>query len=163
MERLRGLLYYRHLSSTYLLTTYRLYLEVLRSTRSAYATLVVGANWITLMLEKDVERRLKRLEDWGFLVLKFRTPGYSGTMDRIILRPTYAPGPPIVVEVKRPGETERRLQECRRDEWRKRGVDVRNACSTIDEIDNLIVDLKIEVHIARANALAAEAVYRLLG
>lgn len=96
------------------------------------------------MLEHAVEQRLKRLEDHGFLVLKLRTPGYNGTMDRLILRPKYAPGPPLVVEIKRPGKEPRLLQQKVAENWRERGVDVREYCDTYEKVDVLIATLLYE-------------------
>lgn len=90
------------------------------------------------MLESKVEARLKRLEDHGFKVLKLKTPGVSGVPDRMILRPKYAPGPPVFVELKRPGKEERPLQAAVRDDWRDRGVVVADRCSTYEQVDLLI-------------------------
>lgn len=98
------------------------------------------------MLEAVVEARLKRLEDRGWKVLKLRTPGYNGPMDRLLLRPTYAPGPPVFVEIKRPGKEERPLQAGVRDNWRARGVDVRDMCDTIEKVDALIGRLLNETY-----------------
>lgn len=90
------------------------------------------------VLEKVIEKRLKSgLENRGFKVLKLTTPGTNGTPDRLILRPTWSPGPPWVVELKRPKKTERRLQELVREEWRQRGVlvlDMVNTCEQVDEL-----------------------------
>jgi hypothetical protein len=93
------------------------------------------------MLEAQVERRLKRLEAYGFKVLKFRTPGYNGVMDRLILWPKSNPKPPTVVELKRPGKEPRLLQERVAIDWRQRGVDVRDYCDTIEKVDKLILEL----------------------
>jgi hypothetical protein len=49
------------------------------------------------MKEAVVEGRLKRLERSGFKVLKLRTPGYNGAMDRLILWPTYAPTSAVLI------------------------------------------------------------------
>jgi hypothetical protein len=98
------------------------------------------------MLEAVVEARLKRLEGYGFEVLKLRTPGYNGTKDRLILAPVWSPSPkgPAFVEIKRPGKSERALQEAVRDDWRKRGCDVRDMCSTLDEVEILCDTLLME-------------------
>lgn len=93
------------------------------------------------MLEKTVELRLKRLEGMGFKVLKLRTPGVSGVPDRMILRPKYAPGPPMFVELKAPRKHERALQAAVRGDWRLRGVDVLDMCDTVEKVDALIDDL----------------------
>lgn len=89
------------------------------------------------MLEAVVEARLKRLEGYGFEVLKLRTPGYNGTKDRVILMPKWSPAAPAFVEIKRPGKSERALQIAVRDDWRARGCDVRDMCSTLEEVDQL--------------------------
>jgi hypothetical protein len=95
--------------------------------------------------EAVVEGRLKRLERCGFRVLKLRTPGYNGAMDRLILWPTYAPRPPSFVELKRPGEAPRPLQIAGANEWRSRGCDVRPYCDTVEAVDALCTTLIIEL------------------
>lgn len=98
------------------------------------------------MLEAVVEARLKVLERYGFEVLKLRTPGYNGTKDRLILAPKWSPSPkgPAFVEIKRPGKEERALQAAVRDDWRARGCDVRDMCSSFEEIDLLVARLLCE-------------------
>ena len=94
------------------------------------------------MLEASVEKRLKqRLEKYGFKVLKLTTPGASGTPDRMILRPSLFPGPPWFVECKRPGKTERRLQELVRDEWRARGLLVLDVCDSYERVETIVFEL----------------------
>lgn len=91
------------------------------------------------MLESKVEDRLKdKLQGKGFKVLKLTTPGTNGTMDRMILRPTWSPGAPWFVELKRPGKHERRLQEIVRDEWRARGCCVWPSISTYELVDQFV-------------------------
>ncbi len=97
------------------------------------------------MLEGYVEGKLKRLEAYGFKVLKLRTPGYSGTKDRLILWPTWSPGNgPVMVECKAPGKHERALQEAVRNDWRARGCDVRDMVSTPEEVEALTDTLLVE-------------------
>ena len=85
-----------------------------------------------------VEEHLKkRLEECGFKVLKLTTPGNSGTMDRMILCPTWSPGSPYFVECKRPGKAERRLQQLVRDEWRARGCKVLDVCDTYERVHEI--------------------------
>lgn len=92
-----------------------------------------------VVLEAKVEGRLTEgLTGYGFKVLKLTTPGTAGTPDRLILRPLWSPGPPWVIEVKRPKKNERRLQELVRDEWRKRGVRVLDMVNTYELVDALI-------------------------
>lgn len=94
------------------------------------------------MKEAPVEQRLKtKLEAHGFKVLKLTTPGTNGVPDRMILRPTWSPGPPWFVECKRPGKTERRLQELVRDKWRARGVNVLDVCDTYERVDETLETL----------------------
>lgn len=94
------------------------------------------------MKETPVEQRLvKGLTAQGFKVLKLTTPGTMGTMDRLILRPKWSPGPPWVIEVKRPKKHERRLQELVRDDWRARGVLVLDMVDTYEKVDALIETL----------------------
>jgi hypothetical protein len=90
------------------------------------------------MKEAPVEQRLKaKLEAHGFKVLKLVTPGTAGTMDRLILRPRWSPGPPWVIEAKRPRKSEERLQEIVRDDWRSRGVLVLDMVDTYEKVDAL--------------------------
>lgn len=98
------------------------------------------------MLESVVEGKLKRLEGFGFKSLKLRTPGYNGTKDRLILWPTWSPGPrgPVMVECKAPGKHERALQEAVRKDWIARGCDVREMVDTPAKVDALCGALLIE-------------------
>lgn len=96
------------------------------------------------MKEATVEGALKMLEGWGFKQLKLKTPGTSGTKDRLILMPTWAPAPPAFVELKRPGKEERPLQAAVRDDWRARGCDVRDMCDTVFKVHLLCSVLLVE-------------------
>jgi len=96
------------------------------------------------MLEAPVENRLKKLEDYGFKVSKFVTPGRSGSQDRIIYWPKWSPAPPVFVEIKRPGKKERPLQAAVRDDMKARGCDVRDMCDTYEKIDHLVETLFYE-------------------
>lgn len=90
------------------------------------------------MKEAPVEKRLKLvLECFGCQVVKLVTEGTSGAMDRLILRPRWSPGAPWLVECKQPGKTERLLQECRREDWRKRGVQVLDVCDSIERANEI--------------------------
>lgn len=94
------------------------------------------------MKEAPVEKRLvDGLTKYGFLVLKLTTPGHNGTPDRLILRPVWSPGPPWVIELKRPKKTEERLQEIVRDQWRARGVLVLDMVNTYELVDALVARL----------------------
>jgi hypothetical protein len=89
--------------------------------------------------EAPVEKRLvDKLTALGFKVLKLTTPGTNGTPDRLILRPTWSPGPPWVIELKRPGKSERRLQEVVRDDWRRRGVLVLDMVNDYEQVDAIV-------------------------
>lgn len=106
------------------------------------------------MKESVVELFLKeRLESNGFKVLKLVTPGHSGTMDRLILRPVWSPGAPFFVECKRPKEKERLLQEKVRDEWRKRGCQVLDVCDTKDRVAEIHTYLSALCHRERIDGL----------
>lgn len=97
------------------------------------------------MREAAVEGRLHSLRRHGFMVLKFRTPGCNGVMDRIILWPKYAPRPPTFVELKRPGEVPRALQAAMAEDFTARGCDVREYCDTIEKVDALCDQLVSEL------------------
>lgn len=95
-----------------------------------------------MILESEVEQTLKRkLTDYGFLVLKLYTPGHIGVMDRMILRPRYSPGPPMFVEVKRPGKRVRKLQRAVGEDWKRRGAEVLSPVSSLHEVEQLCHDL----------------------
>lgn len=86
--------------------------------------------------ESDIERKLReRLSEYGFKVLKLYTPGNTGTMDRMILRPRYSPGPPLFVELKRPGKKLRPLQLAIGQDWKKRGCIVLTPITSIVECE----------------------------
>lgn len=95
--------------------------------------------------ESQIEDRLvDGLTAKGFKVLKLTTPGHNGTPDRLILRPRWSPGPPWVIELKRPKKHERLLQEKVRDDWRARGVLVLDMVNTYEQVDALIEKLCTE-------------------
>lgn len=94
------------------------------------------------MKEAPVEKRLvDGLTAQGFKVLKLTTPGTQFTPDRLILRPKWSPGPPWVIEMKRPGKREERGQELTRDDWRARGVLVLDMVDTYEKVDALVAQL----------------------
>lgn len=94
------------------------------------------------MKEAPVEQRLvDKLTEFGFKVLKLTTPGTNGTPDRLILRPKWSPGPPWIIEIKRPRKHEARLQELVRDDWRERGVLVLEMVDTYEKVDSLVFQL----------------------
>jgi hypothetical protein len=96
------------------------------------------------MKEEFVEHRLVTMLDaGGFKALKLTTPGTNGTMDRMILRPKWSPGAPWFVELKRPGKSERRLQEIVRDDWRARGCNVWPCIDTYELVDQFVQHLKL--------------------
>jgi hypothetical protein len=89
-----------------------------------------------MIIESDIERTLReRLNEYGFKVLKLYTPGNTGTMDRMILRPRYSPGPPMFVELKRPGKKLRPLQVAIGREWKQRGCMVLTPITTPHECE----------------------------
>jgi len=75
--------------------------------------------------ESAIERHFKLLlEGRGFKVVKLVTPGTAGVPDRLILRPRYWPGPPMMVEFKKPKEPLRKLQAAVALDYQARGVHV---------------------------------------
>lgn len=93
------------------------------------------------MKESVVEDRLKKLQDYGFKVLKLRTPGYNGVPDRMILWPKTHPGAPMFVELKAPKKDLRPLQDGVANDWTMRGVIVLPMCDTVEKVDALIIRL----------------------
>ncbi len=74
------------------------------------------------MREKEVEKYLiRQVRKSGGLCLKFISPGWSGAPDRLCLWPNRRLK---FVEVKRPGEGLRPLQERRVEELREMGFEV---------------------------------------
>ncbi|WP_295075661.1 VRR-NUC domain-containing protein [Ruminococcus sp.] len=74
------------------------------------------------MLEREVERKLvKAVRDRKGVCWKFVSPGTAGVPDRIILMPA---GRIAFVEVKKPGETPRKLQLSRHRLLRRLGFKV---------------------------------------
>jgi len=86
------------------------------------------------MLERSIELRLVRglsVIDRRISVMKFTPRGRVGYQDRIVLLPG---GIALFVELKRPGETLRKLQEHTREEIQKLGFVVVVA-DTNDRVD----------------------------
>lgn len=74
------------------------------------------------MLEKDLEQLFrKQLTELGCLPLKFVSPGMAGVPDRIVLIPG---GQVLFVELKRPGEVLRPLQQYTADRFCRLGFPV---------------------------------------
>lgn len=91
------------------------------------------------MKEAPVEGRLRtKLESRGFKVLKLVTPGNTGTPDRMILRPTWSPGPPWFVELKRPGKEPTRQQELIAQNWICRGAKVLPFIDSYERVDETV-------------------------
>lgn len=75
------------------------------------------------MLEKDLEAKLtKRIKSLGGWPAKFVSPGMSGVPDRILLLPG---GKMLFVEMKKPGQKLRPLQEKRKRDLEEMGFLVR--------------------------------------
>jgi len=99
-----------------------------------------------MVLESEVERHLiRRLTEYGFKVLKLTTPGNTGVMDRLILRPKYSPGPPMFLELKRPGKKLRALQFAVGEDWKARGCLVLKPCTSLGEVDQCCTDLIAQI------------------
>ena len=97
--------------------------------------------------EDKLRKRVKALGH-GARCLKFVSPGFSGVPDRMILLPG---GNLIFVEMKKPGETERKRQEYVHGILRKLGFEV---FATIDSME------RIEVVIDRCKeVLRSEGLY----
>lgn len=109
------------------------------------------------MLEGKIERSFKAwVEGRGFKLLKLYTPGDAGSMDRLLLRPRYWPGPPMVVEFKQPGKALRPLQRAKADDWRKRGVIVLPVIDSLDRAAEIRDYLFRESHDAYALAVESQ-------
>jgi hypothetical protein len=92
--------------------------------------------------ESDIERKLKQLlEDEGFKVLKLYTPGHTGVMDRMILRPKYSPGAPMFVELKKDGKKLRPLQIAIGSDWLQRGCKVLRPITNMHEMEQTAAEL----------------------
>lgn len=88
------------------------------------------------MLEKDIERKLKkRVEELGCLCLKFESPGFTGVPDRLILMPG---GEVIFVELKAPGQKERPRQEYVHKLLRRMGFMVIGSVDGDEGIDRVV-------------------------
>ncbi|MCI8388998.1 MAG: VRR-NUC domain-containing protein [Clostridiales bacterium] len=90
------------------------------------------------MLEKEIERRMKRaVEERGGMCCKFVSPGNPGVPDRMILIPG---GRIVFVELKTETGRLAKIQEWQISEMRKRGADVRvvwgwsDAADLLDEV-----------------------------
>lgn len=74
-------------------------------------------------LEKEVEAMLrKRVNNIGGLFYKFVSPGNNGVPDRIAVLPG---GKVYFIELKKDGETPRKLQVWQQNRLRRLGCDVR--------------------------------------
>lgn len=90
------------------------------------------------MLERAVEKRFKtRLESYGFKVIKFTSVGTVGVPDRMIMRPTWSPGPPFFCELKRPNEEPTRAQIHTMEDMVDRGCIVLDFCNSYERVDTI--------------------------
>lgn len=82
------------------------------------------------LIENDIETTLHDLcKENKILCYKFVSPGNSGVPDRLLI----GNGKIIFVELKKPGETPRKLQEITHKHMRAQGADVR----VIDSLDGV--------------------------
>jgi hypothetical protein len=91
------------------------------------------------ILEKEIEEKLKvSLESLGCMVFKFVSPGRAGVPDRLILLPG---GSCFFVELKRPGQKLRPLQQFWKDKLMAQG-----ACyylvDSFEAVDEVVMDAK---------------------
>ncbi|SDJ76520.1 VRR-NUC domain-containing protein [Salimicrobium halophilum] len=87
------------------------------------------------MRERDVEKHLKtNIEKRNGWCVKFESPGLSGVPDRICMLPG---GRLYFVEVKRPGQKLRKLQEKRKKQFENLGQHV-YAVSSKEEVDEFM-------------------------
>ena len=110
---------------------------------------------MSIVLEKDIERNLKKLvESRGGRCLKWVCPGWSGVPDRILL----LPGAHVLfVETKRPkGGKASKLQE----KWKKWLTDLGFVCFHVfneQDLKALEIFLKLHAHeLARAETRASK-------
>ena len=95
-----------------------------------------------MILETDIEQYIRKsLEAKGFKVIKLVTPGTTGVMDRMILRPRYWPGPPMFLEIKRGGKELRAKQTAIAKDWERRGLVVLPSVHGMDEAKIAVGDL----------------------
>ena len=110
-----------------------------------YITVNVAAvklDGLVVINESEIERELcAQLTAYGFKVLKLYTPGNTGTMDRMILRPRYSPGPPMFIELKRPRKKLRPLQAAIAVDWTVRGCIVLKPCTDMGEVNERCMQL----------------------
>lgn len=87
--------------------------------------------------EKSIENYLSRkVRQAGGLCWKFASPGRSGVPDRLVLFKGFA----VFVELKRPGQKPRELQQIRMNELRDVGAWV-EVISNKDEADTFLAKL----------------------
>lgn len=90
------------------------------------------------MIESDYESKLRKKVKalgHGAMCLKFVSPGFTGVPDRLILLPG---GNLIFVEMKKPGEKERKRQEYVQGLLRKLGFEVFSTVDSLERIEAVI-------------------------
>lgn len=91
------------------------------------------------MLEKEVEKKLVTVvQMMDGVAVKFVSPGYAGMPDRLVLLPG---GRMAFVEVKRPGEKPRPLQEARHRMLQRLGFKV-YVLDSVEEIERIIDEIR---------------------
>lgn len=92
------------------------------------------------MLEKDIEKRLKRrIEPMGCLCRKFEVPGCTGVPDRIILLPG---GGVRFAELKAPKKKERPRQLYVHRIMRALGFTVYSTVDSLEKVEAIVQDCK---------------------
>ncbi len=91
------------------------------------------------MLEKEVEKKLvTAVQLMDGVAVKFVSPGFAGMPDRLVLLPG---GRMAFVEVKRPGEQPRPLQEARHRMLRMLGFKV-YVLDSVEKIGGIIDEIR---------------------
>lgn len=99
-----------------------------------------------MYIENDIEQWFRNeLEEYGFKVYKLKTPGRVGVMDRMIVRPSYSPGPPLFVELKQHKRKPDPRQAVIAADWERRGVTILKPIAGIDEARQRVQEIIILV------------------
>lgn len=102
------------------------------------------------MKESDLEKKFRRLvTEAGGKAYKFISPGSNGVPDRLVILPGGKVG---FVELKRPGEAPRKLQQFRRAELEQLGC-YTAVVDSVQRAETVIGELAGGVHAGKGAAL----------